>query len=393
MKRLCILGSTGSIGTQTLEVVRNFPSDFEVVAMTCGSNVELLATQIKEFSPVLVSVGSEEKREKLLSILHGHKVEILVGDEGNIACATLPKVDCVVAAMVGMRGLPSVVEAIKAGKDIALANKETLVSGGSVVMPLVKEKNVALLPVDSEHSAIWQCLMGQPPKSLKRILLTASGGPFRGYTREMLENVTLENALNHPTWKMGGKITIDSASMMNKGLEIIEASWLFNVPVDAVEVVVHPQSIVHSMVEFSDGSVLGQMGFPNMMMPIQVALFYPERSRTVCETFSPFSEKASTLTFEPCDRNVFRLVGLAYHAGRVGGSLPVVMNAANEVIVAEFLSGRAKFTDIEKTVARIMELHEQDGVIKTPSLEDIFAMDSWARKTAGKIHEEVLKDR
>ena len=393
MKRLCILGSTGSIGTQTLEVVRNFPSDFEVVAMTCGSNVELLATQIKEFSPALVSVGSEKKREELLSILHGHKVEILVGDEGNIACATLPQVDCVVAAMVGMRGLPSVVEAIKAGKDIALANKETLVSGGSVVMPLVKEKNVALLPVDSEHSAIWQCLMGQPPKSLKRILLTASGGPFRGYTREMLENVTLENALNHPTWKMGGKITIDSASMMNKGLEIIEASWLFNVPVDAVEVVVHPQSIVHSMVEFSDGSVLGQMGFPNMMMPIQVALFYPERSRTVCETFSPFSEKASTLTFEPCDRNVFRLVGLAYHAGRVGGSLPVVMNAANEVIVAEFLSGRAKFTDIEKTVARIMELHEQDGVIKTPSLDDIFAVDSWARQMAGKIHEEVLKDR
>ena len=383
MKHLCILGSTGSIGTQTLEVVRNFPSELSVVALTCGGNVELLARQIVEFSPEVVSVSTEDKREELKQLLPAEqKVEILVGDEGNIACATHSKVTIVVAAMVGMRGLPSVVNAIKCGKDIALANKETLVSGGSVVMPLVKEHNVALLPVDSEHSAIWQCLWGQPEGSLSRILLTASGGPFRGYSRDMLEKVTLEQALNHPTWKMGGKITIDSASMMNKGLEIIEASWLFDVPVDKIEVVIHPQSIVHSMIELSDGSVLGQMGFPNMMLPIQIALFYPERTKRCVECFSPFTAKSSTLTFEACDRNVFRLVDMAYHAGHVGGTLPVAMNAANEMVVADFLSGKAQFVDIEQTVERVMNQHEKEGVILKPSLDDIFEVDRWARQMA-----------
>lgn len=383
MKHLCILGSTGSIGTQTLEVVRNFPSELSVVALTCGGNVELLARQIVEFSPEVVSVSTEDKREELKQLLPAEqKVEILVGDEGNIACATHSKVTIVVAAMVGMRGLPSVVNAIKCGKDIALANKETLVSGGSVVMPLVKEHDVALLPVDSEHSAIWQCLWGQPEGSLSRILLTASGGPFRGYSRDMLEKVTLEQALNHPTWKMGGKITIDSASMMNKGLEIIEASWLFDVPVDKIEVVIHPQSIVHSMIELSDGSVLGQMGFPNMMLPIQIALFYPERTKRCVECFSPFTAKSSTLTFEACDRNVFRLVDMAYHAGHVGGTLPVAMNAANEMVVADFLSGKAQFVDIERTVERVMNQHEKEGVILKPSLDDIFEVDRWARQMA-----------
>ena len=381
MKRLCILGSTGSIGTQTLEVVRNFPDELSVVSLTCGGNVELLARQIKEFHPKVVSVGTEEKRKTLLSLLSSdEKVEILVGDDGNIACATMAEVNCVVAAMVGMRGLPSVVKAIEAGKDIALANKETLVSGGSVVMPLVEKKHVRLLPVDSEHSAIWQCLWGQPEGSLSRILLTASGGPFRGYSREMLEKVTLEEALNHPTWKMGGKITIDSASMMNKGLEIIEASWLFHLPVEKIQVVVHPQSIIHSMIELSDGSVLGQMGFPNMMMPIQVALFYPERTERICETFTPFSEKSCNLTFEPCDREVFRLVDLAYHAGTVGGTLPVAMNAANEEIVAGFLAGKVSFTQIEKTVMQVMETHEKEGLIRNPSLDEIFEVDAWARR-------------
>ncbi|MBO4926844.1 MAG: 1-deoxy-D-xylulose-5-phosphate reductoisomerase [Clostridiales bacterium] len=386
MKTLCILGSTGSIGTQTLEVVRSFPEEFRVAALTCGGNVELLAKQILEFMPSHVSVSDQAKKDELLRLLPSDtKVEVLCEDEGNRICATLPDVDIVVAAMVGMRGLPSVVAAISAGKDIALANKETLVSGGSVVMPLVREKNVALLPVDSEHSAIWQCLMGQKEKSLRRILLTASGGPFRGYSREMLEGVTLDAALAHPTWKMGGKITIDSASMMNKGLEIIEASWLFDVPVEKIEVVVHPQSIIHSMIELSDGSVLGQMGFPNMMMPIQVALFYPRRSDCICTPFSPFDEKARNLTFEPCDRKVFRLVDIAYHAGHIGGTLPVVMNAANEVVVADFLHGRASFTDIERTVEAVMNRHESEGIIMNPSLDEIFAVDTWARAAASEI--------
>lgn len=386
MKRISILGSTGSIGTQTLEVVRHFPQDFEVVALTCGSNVDLLAKQIVEFSPKVVSVGNPKKKDMLKMLLpRDCKVKILTGDEGNQHCASLPQVDMVVAAMVGMRGLPSVLAAIREGKDVALANKETLVTGGSIVMPLAKKKKVSILPVDSEHSAIWQCLQGQPQGSLRRILLTASGGPFRGFTREQLEHVTLEEALAHPTWNMGGKITIDSASMMNKGLEIIEASWLFGVPVNQVEVVVHPQSIVHSMIELADGSVLGQMGFPNMMMPIQVAMFHPERSLCICRPFSPFSEQASTLTFEPCDRKVFRLVDMAYHAGRVGGTLPVAMNAANEAIVAEFLAGKASFLDIERTVELIMEKHEAEGVVSDPTLSEIMAVDQWARCIVSEI--------
>lgn len=380
MKKLTILGSTGSIGTQTLEVVRHFPQDFEVVALTCGSNVELLAEQVSEFKPKYVCVGNSKKKDLLKMMMpRDVKTKILVGDEGNQFCSTIPEVDIVVAAMVGMRGLPSVLSAIREGKDIALANKETLVTGGSIVMPMAKKKKVKILPVDSEHSAIWQCLMGQPEGSLRRILLTASGGPFRGYSREQLEKVTLEQALAHPTWNMGGKITIDSASMMNKGLEIIEASWLFDIPVNQIEVVVHPQSIVHSMIELTDGSVLGQMGFPNMMMPIQIALFHPDRSLCICQPFSPFSEKACSLTFEPCDRKVFRLVDLAYHAGRIGGTLPVAMNAANEAIVAEFLEGRASFLDIERTVETIMEKHEAQGVVPDPSLAEILAVDEWAR--------------
>ena len=288
MKRLCILGSTGSIGTQTLQVVRHFPEEFKIESLTCGFNIELLLEQIQEFHPSCVSVATKERKETLKRMLpRDSKVKVFCGEDGHSHCATLPKVDCVVAAMVGMKGLAPVVAAIHAGKEIELANKETLVAGGSIVMPLVKQKNVSLRPVDSEHSAIWQCLMGQPEGSLKKILLTASGGPFRGYSRDQLEKVTLDAALDHPTWNMGGKITIDSATMMNKGLEVIEASWLFDCPVDRIDIVVHPQSIVHSMVELNDGSVLAQMGFPNMMMPIQVALFYPKRSLGICRPFSP----------------------------------------------------------------------------------------------------------
>ncbi len=388
MKRICILGSTGSIGTQTLQVVRHFPEEFKVESLTCGFNIDLLLEQIQEFHPSCVSVATKERKETLKRMLpRDSKVKVFCGEDGHSHCATLPKVDCVVAAMVGMKGLAPVVAAIHAGKEIELANKETLVAGGSIVMPLVKQKNVSLRPVDSEHSAIWQCLMGQPEGSLKKILLTASGGPFRGYSREQLEKVTLEAALDHPTWNMGGKITIDSATMMNKGLEVIEASWLFDCPVDRIDIVVHPQSIVHSMVELNDGSVLAQMGFPNMMMPIQVALFYPKRSLGICRPFSPFDEQSRTLTFEPCDRSVFRLVDMAYHAALVGGTLPAAMNAANEVIVADFLAGKASFLDIERTVAKVMERHERDGVTQNPSLAEIFAVDAWARM----ITEEIRK--
>ena len=388
MKRLCILGSTGSIGTQTLQVVRHFPEEFKIESLTCGFNIELLLEQIQEFHPSCVSVATKERKETLKRMLpRDSKVKVFCGEDGHSHCATLPKVDCVVAAMVGMKGLAPVVAAIHAGKEIELANKETLVAGGSIVMPLVKQKNVSLRPVDSEHSAIWQCLMGQPKGSLKKILLTASGGPFRGYSREQLEQVTLDAALNHPTWNMGGKITIDSATMMNKGLEVIEASWLFDCPVDRIDIVVHPQSIVHSMVELNDGSVLAQMGFPNMMMPIQVALFYPERSLGICRPFSPFDEQSGTLTFEPCDRSVFRLVDMAYHAALVGGTLPAAMNAANEVVVADFLAGKASFLDIERTVSKVMERHERDGVTQNPSLAEIFAVDEWARM----ITEEIRK--
>lgn len=386
MKRLCILGSTGSIGTQTLQVVRHFPEEFKIESLTCGFNIELLLEQIQEFHPSCVSVATKERKETLKRMLpRDSKVKVFCGEDGHSHCATLPKVDCVVAAMVGMKGLAPVVAAIHAGKEIELANKETLVAGGSIVMPLVKQKNVSLRPVDSEHSAIWQCLMGQPEGSLKKILLTASGGPFRGYSREQLEKVTLDAALDHPTWNMGGKITIDSATMMNKGLEVIEASWLFDCPVDRIDIVVHPQSIVHSMVELNDGSVLAQMGFPNMMMPIQVALFYPKRSLGICRPFSPFDEQSRSLTFEPCDRSVFRLVDMAYHAGLVGGTLPAAMNAANEVIVADFLAGKASFLDIERTVAKVMERHERDGVTQNPSLAEIFAVDEWARLITAEI--------
>lgn len=381
MKTLSILGSTGSIGCQTLEVVRGFPGQFKVAALSCGKNIGRIEEQIREFEPALVSVACEKDalllQKNLLTA--GIRTEVTFGEEGNRLCAEIPEADMTVAAMVGVKGLSPVVSAIKAGKDIALANKETLVAGGSIVLPLIQSSGVRLLPVDSEHSAIWQCLWGQPKGSLERILLTASGGPFRGYSREQLQKVTVKEALSHPTWKMGGKITIDSASMMNKGLEVIEAGWLFDVPVDRVTVVVHPQSIVHSMVRMRDGSVLAQMGRPNMMLPIQIALFYPERMDALSEPFDPFDPACSDLHFEKCNTEVFSCLELAYHAGRTGGSLPVVMNSANEEAVAAFLEGSIPFPSIAAGIEACMNAHEQDGVVKEFSVEDIFEMDLWAR--------------
>ncbi len=393
MKKLSILGSTGSIGLQTLDVVRGFPEHFEITALSCGTSIDMLEKQIREFHPLIASVADEKDAILLQKRLSetGEKTKIFFGEEGNRQCASVPEADMVMAAMVGVKGLDPVVCAIDAGKDIALANKETLVAGGSIVIPKLNANLVKLLPVDSEHSAIWQCLWGQPSGSLDRILLTASGGPFRGYSREQLRNVSVKEALSHPTWKMGGKITIDSASMMNKGLEVIEASWLFDVPVDNVTVVVHPQSIIHSMVRLKDGSVLAQMGSPNMMLPIQIALTYPHRLDNLIKPFDPFAPECQNLHFEKCDTDVFGCLELAYHAGRVGGSLPVVMNSANEEAVAAFLAGKIPFTSIEKSICSCMNAHEREGIIQSFSVGDVHEMDLWARQYVEEFFSQTAK--
>jgi 1-deoxy-D-xylulose-5-phosphate reductoisomerase len=392
MKKLAILGSTGSIGRQTLEVVRQFPERFKVVSLSCETNLALLKKQIFEFRPLLVRVKGDSEAFEIQTFIRENELStsVTTGKAGNIECAVVPDADVVVAAMVGVCGLEPVVEAILAGKDIALANKETLVAGGSIVMPLALQHEVRILPVDSEHSAVWQCLHGQPSKSLDRILLTASGGPFRGNTREKMSTVTAKDALAHPTWTMGGKITVDSATMMNKGLEVIEASWLFDFPVEQIDVVVHPQSIIHSMIRLTDGSVLAQMGRPDMMLPIQVALFHPQRSRRICEPFDPFAEGCSNLTFERCNTDLFPCLALAYHAGKVKGSLPAVMNSANEEAVSAFLCGKIGFLDIERYVSECMNTHEREGVAAKMTVHDIYEIDNWSRgfvrdRIAGKI--------
>lgn len=388
MRVLSVLGSTGSIGTQTLEVVRGNPDDFKVAALTCGSNISALYEQIVEFKPLAVSVYDVAKAAELKKRLRDRhpdiRTEVYYGEEGDIVCATLPEADTVLGAIVGVAGLKPVYKAIEAGKDIALANKETLVAGGDIVMPLVKQKGVDLLPVDSEHCAIWQCLWGEKKENLDRILITASGGPFRGYTREQLKDVTREKALNHPTWKMGGKITIDSSTMMNKGLEVIEASHLFGVEVDKVDVVVHPQSVIHSMIRLRDGSVLAQMGKPSMILPIMVALYYPDRGPRLLEEFDPFDRKCCNLTFEECDTHVFGLLDLAYEAGRKKGILPAVMNAANETAVGAFLDGRIGFLDIEKTVRAVYKEFESVNRFDN-SLDDILGYSNEANLKAGEF--------
>ena len=387
MRKLSILGSTGSIGKQTLEVARKAPSDFTVEALTCGSDIDTLFDQIKEFRPKVCSVVNEEKAVELEAKLKsaGIATEVLKGNEGNITVATLDCIDTVVGAIVGFAGLEPVYHGILGGKDIALANKETLVAGGDIIMPLIREKGVNMLPIDSEHSAIWQCLKGEKREDLDRILITASGGPFRGMSREQLENVTLEDALHHPTWNMGGKITIDSATMMNKGLEIIEAHHLYGIACSKIDVVVHPQSIIHSMIRLKDGSVLAQMGKPSMVLPIEVALYYPDRGPSIVTEFDPFAEGMSNLTFEPCDTEVFRLVKLAYETGDKGGLYPAVMNAANESAVMSYLAGKIRFLDIERTVFETVE--KMDPIIRNASLtiETIEQTDRDARVYAGEI--------
>jgi len=371
MKRISILGSTGSIGTQALEVIADNRDKFTAAALSCAKSIELLCAQIEEFGPQAVCVDREEDAKLIANKYPG--IEVYHGMEGLNAIASMEDCDMVLNSLMGRRGLEPTMAAIEAGKDIAFANKETLVVGGELVMDAVKRKGVKLLPVDSEHSAIFQSLQGNEHNEIRRILLTASGGPFRGYSLEQLENVTLAQALKHPNWSMGSKITIDSASMMNKGLEIIEAKWLFDVPVDKIQVVVHPQSILHSAVEYMDGSVVGQMGLPDMKVPIAYAFSYPDRIdlSTINESLDLFALKDG-MTFYPADTKVFKTVEMAYEACRRGGSYPVVLNGANEVLVDLFLHEKIRFIDIQNTLVKVMEEHDPKFGL---DLEGVLEMD------------------
>lgn len=372
MKKIAILGSTGSIGTQTLDVIRAHSDELEVVALAAGSNKERLKEQIREFHPELVSLSDEKKAQELKEELAGEAVEVVCGMGGLIEAAGIDSADVVVTAVVGMMGILPTMEAIRKGKDIALANKETLVTAGHLIIPMAREYGVSILPVDSEHSAIFQCLQGEPKKALDKILLTASGGPFRGKNAEFLETVTLEDALNHPNWSMGPKITIDSSTMVNKGLEVMEAKWLFGVDYSQIEVVIQPQSIIHSMVQYVDGAVIAQLGTPDMRVPIEYALFYPER-RSLPGDRLDFS-KLSQITFEKPDYKVFRGLSLAIEAGKTGGTMPTVFNAANERAVAKFLKGEIKYTDIVRSIEKCMDAHK---VSAHPDLEEILATEQW----------------
>ena len=372
MKKIAILGSTGSIGTQTLDVIRAHSDELEVVALAAGSNKERLKEQIREFHPELVSLSDEKKAQELKEELAGEAVEVVCGMDGLIEVAGIDSADVVVTAVVGMMGILPTMEAISKGKDIALANKETLVTAGHLIIPMAREYGVSILPVDSEHSAIFQCLQGEPKKALDKILLTASGGPFRGKSAEFLETVTLEDALNHPNWSMGPKITIDSSTMVNKGLEVMEAKWLFGVDYSQIEVVIQPQSIIHSMVQYIDGAVIAQLGTPDMRVPIEYALFYPER-RSLPGDRLDFS-KLSQITFEKPDYKVFRGLSLAIEAGKTGGTMPTVFNAANERAVAKFLKGEIKYTDIVRSIEKCMDAHK---VSAHPDLEEILATEQW----------------
>ena len=366
MKRIALLGSTGSIGTQTLDVVRHYPGDFQVTALAASSNIEMLEKQIREFKPKMAVVYNEAKAAELKLRVRDLEIDILSGMDGLLAAATEASADIVLTAVVGMIGIRPTIAAIEAGKDIALANKETLVTAGHLIMPLAKEKGVKILPVDSEHSAIFQSLQGENRGQIHKILLTASGGPFRGKTLEDMRNVRVEDALRHPNWVMGRKITIDSATMVNKGLEVIEARWLFDVGLDKIQVVVHPESVIHSMVEFDDSAVIGQLGTPDMRLPIQYALFYPDRKPLHGEWLDLFA--LGTLHFEKPDLEVFRGLKLAYEALETGGSMTTVFNAANERAVAKFLDRKIQFLDIPEIIGEAMEKHT---AITSPSLEQI----------------------
>lgn len=372
MKEIVILGSTGSIGTQTLEIISN-NKDMHVKALAAGSNTNLVEKQVNKFMPELVCIynnGKALELKKCLEAKGNHKTKVVTGMDGLVECATIDGADIVVAAVSGMIGIKPVIEAIKTGKDIAFANKETLVTAGHIIMPMVHKYGVKLLPVDSEHSAIFQCISGKYNNKPARIILTASGGPFRGMKKEALKNIMPEDALKHPNWSMGKKITVDSSTMVNKGLEVIEAKWLFNMDFDNIEVVIQPQSIIHSMVEFEDGAVIAQLGTPDMKLPIQYALTYPERRYLPGERLDFY--KMSQITFEKPDLETFEGLKLAYEAGQAGGSMLTVFNAANEKAVAMFLERKAGYLDITRIIKECMQKHKN---IDNPSLSDILEIE------------------
>lgn len=370
MKKIAILGSTGSIGTQTLEIVRD-NSDLQVVALAAGSNVELMEKQVREFKPRLVSLQSEATCKDLADRLKDMQVTIVPGMDGLIQIAEMEESDILVTAIVGMIGIRPTIAAIKKGKDIALANKETLVTAGHIIMPLAAQMGVSILPVDSEHSAIFQSMQGEKKEQVSKLLITASGGPFRGRTREQLADIRVEDALKHPNWSMGHKITIDSATLVNKGLEVMEAKWLFDVDLDRIQVVVHPQSIIHSMVEYVDGGIIAQLGTPDMKLPIQYALFYPDR-RPMKGKRVDFYE-LGTITFEKPDMETFTGLKLALRAASTGGSLPTVFNAANEKAVSLFLNRKIRFLEIPELIEMCMDDHK---VVENPSVDEILAAEA-----------------
>ncbi|NTV46669.1 MAG: 1-deoxy-D-xylulose-5-phosphate reductoisomerase [Chlorobiales bacterium] len=385
MKRITILGSTGSIGTNALDVISRFPDRFEVAYLSARSNVNLLAEQAKRFRPKAVVVMDEANEKELRGLLAGEPIEVMAGEEALCEISRASDTDFVIGSIVGFAGLKPTVEALKAGKDIGLANKETLVVGGELVTALVKKHGVQLLPIDSEHSAILQCIVGEPSEHIGKLILTASGGPFRTWSKDRFQEITVADALNHPNWKMGSKITIDSATLMNKGLEVIEAKWLFDIDFDRIDVVVHPQSIIHSMVEFKDGSVKAQLGVPDMKIPIQYALTFPQRLYADYERLN--WKNISKLDFETPDTGKFRCLALAYEAGRKGGSYPAVLNAANEVAVELFLKEQIPFVKIPELIEEALEEHVN---VPASSVDDLIAVDADTRR---KIYEKASSVR
>jgi 1-deoxy-D-xylulose-5-phosphate reductoisomerase len=381
MKKIAILGSTGSIGSNALKIIESNPEEYKVLALTAGRNIGLLMKQIIQFQPIAVAVSEGSLADILRDRLRGYsKTEVLAGVEGFVQLAALEEVDTVISAMSGSAGLIPTYAAIEAGKDIALANKETMVMAGHVIMRHAKDRDVTILPIDSEHSAIFQALQGHQREDLKRIILTASGGPFREVPREKLERTTPEEALRHPNWDMGKKVTIDSATLMNKGLEAIEAKWLFDLNTDQIDIVIHPESIIHSMVEYRDGSIIAQMGIPDMITPISYALSYPRHMETNLPSLR--LEEIGALTFQKPDMERFKCLALAIEASEIGESMPAVLNGANEVAVESFLQGKIGFLQIPILIEKTMEIHETFSIY---NIEGVIEADRWAKETAEKV--------